>query len=62
MGSQKSSRKVLYYPIALIEQTTYMENGIDWFHVKIFLDLDDEEVYHLFIWLKQVDWVVTLAD
>ena len=39
-----------------------MKDGVDFIHRKIFLDLNDEEVDHLLVRLKQVNGVVTLTN
>ena len=39
----------------------YFEEFLDRVHLEVFLDLDDEEVDHLFVGLQQVNGVLTLT-
>lgn len=39
-----------------------MKNGIDWLHIEVFFNFDDEKVDHFLIWLKQVNRVVTFTN
>ena len=41
---------------------SYMKNGVDFIHWKVLLDLNDEKIDHLFIRLKQVNWIVTFTN
>lgn len=39
-----------------------MEDGVDFIHREVLLNLNDEEVDHLFVRLKQVDRIVAFTN